>query len=203
MKKTILFLAANPLNTNALQLDKEAREIEHGLRLAKNREDFSIETQWAVRIEDFRRSMLNYTPSIVHFSGHGAGIEGIILENNDRRPQLVAAEALQNFFSLFPSVECVILNACYSEPQANAIAKSVEFVIGMKKDIGDASAIEFSVAFYDSLGAGESMERAYKIACNALHLAGLPDYQTPILVMKQNLTSPSVTSDTENKDPNA
>ena len=51
----------------------------------------------------------------------------------------------------------------------------------MNKAIGDAAAIEFSVAFYDALGAGESIEFAYKLACNAIQISGSPEHLTPVL----------------------
>ena len=78
-------------------------------------------------------------------------------------------------------MECVVLNACYSEIQAEAIARHIDYVIGMKKGVGDAAAIEFAVAFYDALGAGESVEFAYKLACNAIQWAGLPGHLVPVL----------------------
>jgi len=80
----------------------------------------------------------------------------------------------------------VVLNACYSERQAEAIVKHIPHVIGMKKAIGDAAAIEFAVAFYDALGAGKSIEFAYKLACNAIQWAGIPEHLTPVLKLKNS-----------------
>ena len=54
----------------------------------------------------------------------------------------------------------------------------------MKKGIGDSAAIEFAVAFYDAIGAGENYEFAYKLGCNAIQWAGLPEHLTPILRIK-------------------
>lgn len=82
------------------------------------------------------------------------------------------------------AVECVILNACYSEIQAGAIAQHIEYVIGMDKAIGDKIAIEFAVAFYDALGAGESIEFAYKLACNAIRWTNISEHLKPILKSK-------------------
>jgi len=65
--------------------------------------------------------------------------------------------------------------------QAEAIAHKVEYVVGMKKGIKDAAAIKFAVAFYDALGAGEDIEFAHKLACNAIQWAGLPEHLTPVL----------------------
>lgn len=65
--------------------------------------------------------------------------------------------------------------------QAKAIARHIKYVIGIKKGIEDATAIEFAVAFYNALGAGESVEFAYKLSCNAIQWASLPGHLTPVL----------------------
>lgn len=182
MAKTILILAANPKDTSRLRLDQEVREIDNGLQRAQRRDEFILKQVWAVRRADFRRAMLDLKPNIVHFCGHGSREEGIAFEDEDGQTKLVSTDALAGFFELFADkVECVVLNACYSEVQAEAIAKHIPYVVGMKKAIGDAAAIEFAVAFYDALGAGESIEFAHKLACNAIQLASLPEYLTPAL----------------------
>ena len=80
---TILILAANPTNTSRLRLDKEVREIQEGLQRANKRELFKVEQRWAVRWQDFYRAMLDIQPQIVHFCGHGAGEDGIVLEDEN------------------------------------------------------------------------------------------------------------------------
>jgi hypothetical protein len=182
MAKTILILAANPKDTSRLRLDQEVREIDNGLRRARRRDEFILKQVWAVRRRDFRRAMLDFNPSIVHFCGHGSGKEGIAFENQGGLTEYMSAEALSGFFELFSDkVECVLLNACYSEIQAEAIARHINYVIGMKQEIEDAAAIEFAVAFYDALGAGKSIEFAHKLASNATRLAGISGHLTPIL----------------------
>jgi hypothetical protein len=187
MTKTILVLAANPKNTPRLRLDQEVREIDNGLQRARRRDEFILKQVWAVRRSDFRRAMLDLKPNIVHFCGHGSGEDGIAFEDENGLAKLISTEALSGFFELFAdTVECVVLNACYSEVQAEAIAKHIPYVIGMNKAIGDTAAIEFAVAFYDALGAGESFEFAYKLACNAIQLAGTPENLTPTLKPKSH-----------------
>jgi hypothetical protein len=181
MSKVILFLAANPLDTNRLRLDEEIREIDEGIRRAKHREQYELKQKWAVRPDDLRRAMLDYTPQLVHFSGHGAGEKGIVLENNQGLAQPVSGEALSHLFALFPQVECVLLNACYSEIQAQAIAENVPYVVGMSQAVGDRAAITFAMSFYDALGSGQTVDFAYRYACNALELAGIPEHLTPVL----------------------
>ena len=67
-------------------------------------------------------------------------------------------------------VECVVLNACYSRVQAAEINKHVNYVIGTKKEIRDDAAIFFSTGFYEALGDGVTIEKAYKFGCNRIQL---------------------------------
>lgn len=181
----ILILAANPKGTQPLRLDEEIREIDEGLRRAKKREQFSIQQKWALRPKDLRQAMLDVEPQIVHFCGHGES-SGLMLEDAMGQSKLVEPEALAELFELFASqVECVILNACYSEAQAQAISKHIDCVIGMSKTIDDQTAIEFAVGFYDALGGGRTIEDAYKFGCNAIRIAGIPEHLTPVLIKKQ------------------
>jgi hypothetical protein len=185
MVKKILILAANPKDTPRLRLDQEVREIESGLSRSQQRDNFILKQIWATRPKDVRRAMLDFKPNIVHFCGHGGGKDGIAFEDDNGDTKLVSADALSGFFELFAdTVECILLNACYSEIQAEAIKKHIKYVVGMKKGIGDSAAIEFAVAFYDAIGAGESLEFAYKLGCNAIQWTGLPEHLTPILKLQ-------------------
>ena len=193
-KKRILILSANPKGTTPLRLAEEMREIKEGLRRAKRREQFVIESAEAVRYRDIRRAILDCEPQILHFSGHGAGEEGLLFEDETGQKKLVDAEALAELFELFSDkLECVVLNACYSEVQARAIAQHIPHVIGMNQAIGDRAAIEFAVGFYDGLGAGKSYEIAYKLARNAIQMAGIKEQDTPIWLRKMEVIS-SMTS---------
>jgi len=181
-RKTILVLASSPTNEARLRLDKEVREIDEGLRRSQHREKFTLQQRGAVRPDDLRRAMLDFNPQIVHFSGHGSGEDGLVLENDLGKAQLVSTEALANLFKRFATrgLECVVLNACYSEIQANEIVKHIDYVVGMNSSIGDDATIKFAVGFYDELGAGYSYEDAYHGGCDAIALQGIPEENTPV-----------------------
>lgn len=190
MTTTILILAANPRNTSRLRLDQEVREINNGLQRAQRRDEFDLKSVWAIRRSDFRRAMLDLKPNIVHFCGHGSGEEGIVFEDENGQAELANTEALSGFFKLFSDkVKCVVLNACYSEVQARAIAKHIPYVVGMKRAIGDPAAIEFSVAFYDALGAGREMDFAFELASNSIQLAGIQEQCTPVFFTRKRVPS--------------
>ncbi|BAZ38264.1 hypothetical protein NIES4101_42010 [Calothrix sp. NIES-4101] len=170
-KGRILILTANPTSTNKLRLDEEVREITEGLRRSKEREQFTIESRWAVRADDIRRAILDFEPQIVHFSGHGEREGELVFEDAAGNAKAVTPEALAGLFELFTNeVKCVVINACYSHKQADAITQHIDYVIGMKQAIGDKAAIKYAIGFYDALGAGRTIEIAHKFGVNAIQL---------------------------------
>lgn len=186
--KKILIVSANPTNTNQLRLNEEVREIQAGLQRSKSRDEFKIIAQLAVRTDDLRRALLDNEPQIVHFCGHGAGHEGLALEDNTGQMQLVNTEALARLFKLFKNkIECVLLNACYSEVQAEAIYQHINCVVGMNQALGDKAAIKFAVGFYDALGAGRSYEDAYEFGCSAIDIENIPELSTPVLKSRNSV----------------
>lgn len=186
--QTILVMAANPQEMPRLRLDKEVRAITDVLQRGKARDQFSLVSEMVVVADDVRQALLNYKPSIVHFAGHGS-TEGLMLEDENGQLKLISADALGGLFQLFPQVNCVVLNACYSETQAEAIVQYIDYVIGMSHNIGDVAAIRFAIGFYSAIGAGKSIGFAYKMGANAIHLAGIPEHLTPVLRQKQIATS--------------
>ncbi len=182
--KTILMLAANPKNSVSLRLQEEERDIKERLRLAGYGTE-PIKTAVAVRPRDIQQAMLDFKPQIIHFSGHGADEDGLVFEDIDGQFKLIGGEDLADLFDLFSDrIECVVLNACYSETQAEAIRQKIQYVIGMNQAIGDRAAIEFAVGFYAAIGAGESYEFAFKLGCSAIRIAGIKEYTTPQLLKK-------------------
>lgn len=187
----ILFLAANPTDTVRLRLDAEVRSIKEALRGSEFRDLFDLEQEWAVRVTDLQRCLLEHEPHVVHFSGHGLAEDGagsahgarIVLEDSQGYSYEVPPDALGNLFELLKdNIRCVVLNACYSGEQARAIAEQIDCVIGMSAAIGDNAAIQFSAAFYQALGFGRDVETAFKLACNQLDLQSMADADTPKLI---------------------
>ena len=191
-KLKVLFFAADPLSVGGgrsrLELDREAREIQHEMLVAHHRDNVEFETCWATRTKDLRRGLLRIKPHIVHFSGHGGG-EGLVLEAEDRTgPHRVGAAALKEFFSAFRGqISVVVLNACHSQPQAEAIAEAVGCAIGTPSEITDQHAISFSAAFYGSVASGEPVRTAFDQACAMLKMNACPDREIPKLVVREDV----------------
>jgi len=181
MTHTILLLTANPQDTQQLKLDQEVAVINQYLP----REQFTVHSALAVTPEQLRAALLTHQPEVVHFSGHGAGEQGIVLQNPQGKAQLVSTDALANLFANFPTIQCVILNACYSAVQASALVKHIPFVIGMNRPIGDRAAILFSTGFYQALGKGQSVETAFNLGRNNIELQGLDEQSKPVLKQRR------------------
>ena len=108
-------------------------------------------------------------------------------QDDSGQVQIISKEALAQLFKLCAGhVKCVILNACYTEVQGEAIAQHIDHVVGMKQAIGDDAAITFAVGFYDAVWAGHYFETAYEWGCNAIALKGIPEHLTPVHLQRRN-----------------
>ncbi len=183
----ILFVSANPAGTQQLKLDEEAREIEAKIRAAEHRDSLELITKWAVRPDDLLQSLNQHRPHIVHFSGHGSPTEEIVLLDKLGKPKPVSKEALVHLFrALKDNIRVVVLNACFSEPQAEAITGEIDCAIGMMREIGDDAAITFAASFYRAIGFGRSIKEAFDQGIAALHLDGSLEGKTPVLLSGKN-----------------
>ncbi|MCP4351967.1 MAG: CHAT domain-containing protein [Desulfobacterales bacterium] len=167
----ILFLSADPKDRSRLRLGEEVRKIQMNLKLAKHRDKLLFKQESAITTDTLMQALLDESPDIVHFSGHGQQ-EGIIIEDELGKHKIINTNALSKLFELFKSVKCVILNSCYSETQAQAIKLHIPFVIGMKSAVCDETAISFSTGFYKAIGAGKDIPFAFEMGLAAIELDG-------------------------------
>jgi hypothetical protein len=181
-------MSANPAGTPTLNLDEEAREIEAKIRGADYRESLELITKWAIRPNDLLQALNQHKPHIVHFSGHGSPTEEIILLDDQREPKPVTKEALVSLFhALKDNILLVVLNACFSRPQAEAITQEIDCVIGMSRAIGDEAAITFAASFYRAIGFGRSVKQAFDQGKTALLLDGIREQNTPALLTREHV----------------
>jgi hypothetical protein len=182
-KISILFSASDPTDMARLRLGEELREIQDQLRSARFRDHFDIHNRTSVRPADLSQALLDVQPQIVHFSGHGTADGALCFENQVGQVHPIEPDALAALFEQFSDqIDCILLNACYSEIQAKAIAKHINYVIGMNRAIRDTAAIAFAVGFYQAIGAGRTIKEAYKLGCVQIRLQGIPDHLTPVLL---------------------
>ena len=72
-------------------------------------------------------------------------------------------------------IRVVVLNACFSETQAQVITEFVDCAIGTSHPINDQTASTFAAAFYRAIGFGASVYDAFEQGKAAVLLEGLED----------------------------
>ncbi len=168
--KTVLFFAANPSQQAELKLKDEFAVISQKLQ---DTDAYELKSFFTGSTSEFIDAINQYKPSIIHFSGHGEKGKaktkqdelaerlnvkfedgaGLIFHDRDKRGyQVLGTDAAKALFRRLkrsnPQINIVLLNACYSRPQAIAISENDIYTIGTKISIGDEVAIEFSDGFY-------------------------------------------------------
>lgn len=209
-RPTIAFFTANPSSLAKLDLDGELHAIQAELK-AIDRDVFRFAHRPAATPADLQRLLLEERPVVVQFSGHGRGADGsssplsrelgptrklvldddpdlvptgVMLQGDEAsRAKVVSGAALGQLFSTIGrSIRLVVLNACHSVEQADALLEHVDFVVGIDGAIRDTAAKAFAVAFYRALGSGRSVRVAFDLGVNALMLEGLTtDVPRPVL----------------------
>jgi hypothetical protein len=163
---------------------------------------------------DLLRELRRLKPTVVHLSGHCGQLavdgtrvatqhtivahalapdpagqrHGVFFQGADGCPQLVPTHALEAVFDAAgASVKVVVLNACYSEAQAEALVTHVDCVVGMGGPIREEAARNFAIGFYGALGECESVATAYKQGRAAISLEGLRGADAPQLKIREGV----------------
>jgi hypothetical protein len=167
----LLICSANPVSD--LDVEREVRAIRQIADACSRRAHVAIDAIWAVTPDDFVANLRRFRPTAIHFSGHG-DVEGILMRGEGDATHVVTGDALAQAIK-DRGIRLVVLNACYSESQATAVAPNVGAVIGTSRAVNDVAAICFSTAFYRTLLSGDMLEAALRDGKDALALYNLED----------------------------
>lgn len=181
----ILFLAATPIDQSHLHVRQEFDELRRVLDSAEHSRRFELIQEFAAAADQLQDLLFRHRPHIVHFSGHGTA-GGLVFEGADGSSHLVAPQTLRDLFANFQQqVRCVVLNACYSETQATAIATVIDSVVGMGDALTDDAALAFAVAFHRALANGTTLADAVALGRNQLDLQNLDEAHKPQLLAER------------------
>lgn len=186
-KTRILVVFANPKGSDPLRLGEEDRIIRECIRRARNRDHLHCEILHAARAKDVQLALVEDNYHVVHFSGHATPSGNLAFEDEVGKTKLISQQALANLLANFPSIECVILNACYTVKQGQMLSLGVPFTIAVDGPISDDAAKHFTRGFYDTIGAGRDYRFAYKMGCSAIDIEapeGLSEASKPKLFEK-------------------
>jgi hypothetical protein len=173
MPRTILILSSLPRDRAPLRVASEVRAIQAAIRRGRFRDEYRVVVCLGVRASDVHGLLMEHRPAMVHFTGHGWGEHGVVLEDDDGDSLPVSGADLAEMLGHFrDDIECVLLNSCQSESLIKDVAALIPFVIGMKPGLDDRAAGSFAAAFYEGLANGEDIPWAYGLACSAARLDG-------------------------------
>ncbi|HEU4881346.1 MAG TPA: CHAT domain-containing protein [Longimicrobium sp.] len=193
-KVKVLFFAADPLSRlpdgrePRLLLDEDVREIRTKVRAAEHRDALEFDYHLAARPGDLLQALNETQPQVVHFSGHGGSRGLVLMDPHGHRPHYVDAAALSQLFQAFRGdIRLVVLNACFSLSQAEAIAEVVGCTIGTSGAISDEAAITFGARFYSGVAFGHSIQAAFDQARAELALSHFSERDCPRLVARDGV----------------
>lgn len=209
--RKIVYLAANPVDTDQLALDQEYRAIDQEFERAEYRRRFELVQSWGTAPSDLMHVLRRHKPTVVQFSGHGyrAGArpldhgvphrdvviapgpsieQGLCFQGPGGRLQVVPDAALKDAFGVAgASVKLIILAACFTKQLAASLLEHVESVVGMDGAIGDDAARHFVVGLYAGIGAGASLEEAFRQGRAAIGMEGLQHGDRPQLMVRDGV----------------
>jgi len=165
MQQKVFYIGSSPSDQTWIRIDKEFSKLQ---KASKNKIRFI--TEFGSLLGEVTDRILDISPNIIHFSGHGTDSGELIFEDKDGKSRPVDIELLDRLFSYLVSAEkqnirCVVLNACHSDYLAISIAKYVDFVIGVHNSIEDEVATQFSIGFYLGISNGMSLQKAFEFSC--------------------------------------
>lgn len=178
----ILFVLACPRSREQLATQEEIRQIQQELRAAAHRDRFTHEVALAATYGDLRKALREHKPHILHIACHGTP-EAELIFNDERGGEMRvdAATFVDLLDVLKENLRLVVLNACHSTAITRDVAPLVNLVIGMRGAVSDNSAIAFSQVFYESIAAGDTVERSFRLGINELRLRKADSHMPELL----------------------
>ena len=139
------------------------------VRASRYRDRFEFQQVQAATYGNLRTSLMEHQPHVLHISAHGTPAGELVFEADGDGSRVVPKKNLIRLLKgLRDRLRLVFLNACHSQEIARDIPPAIDLAIGMNDDIADAAALRLSVAFYEALAYGRTVENALDVALSDL-----------------------------------
>jgi hypothetical protein len=199
----VLYLTANPYSIDRrftspdgsqveenhwLHTEVEVREVQGAIRGSMFRGRIQVQHRPAATFDTLLDGLNDVRPQIVHFSGH-AGAGELAFEKAEGRGSEAAVSLATLKMALGATDRpptLVVLNACDSLEDAEALLEVVDVVIGMTAKIEDSSAIIFAKRFYAALASGQSIIHSLEQARAAMEAAAMGDAELPDYIYRDD-----------------
>lgn len=139
--------------------------------MSKHRDSVRFHWRPATQVTDLLQALNEFRPHIVHFSGHGSQ-GALIFEDDDGLAKPLSNAQLAQLLKLSSErIRVGVFNSCDSAEQAALACEHIEAAIGMDQPIDDEAARIFAGQFYNALGFGISLLKAFEQAKLQVDLA--------------------------------
>lgn len=183
----ILFMPANPKDSNLVSFREEMRAIQGRLRFPANKQRFSFDPGWALTIDDLRNAFETIRPNIIHITGQGTADRRIHLQNSEGKSIPIKAKTLGSILSILKgAIRCVVLNGCVTQDQAQEIHRAVGCLVGIPAVLGERLSISFCSSFYRFVSDGLNIRDAFALASHELDLDRLDRGNWPLLLVSSD-----------------
>lgn len=197
-KTRILLIAAIPDGTESLKINKEFKEIKRSLNYPDNLELYEILQDNSIEIDDLQKYIIEFKPNIIHFSGHGNNNGIQFVDSRNKRQSIETPSLVRLINQGLPDLNCIILNACLSEKQAEILRSSVNNVIGTNSSISDDAAINFSKGFYLGIANNLSYSESFSLGKTRIGLEN-KDEENKILIYTNGSQHHTIAHHSKNK----
>lgn len=170
MPKPVLLLAfANEREEGGQYLRNLPQELNHIRRALEKAEDkqlCEVVILPNATLDDlaatFLREKYRNRIAVFHYGGHAGSYE-LLLESSAGKTELAHGEGLIPFLASQKGLQLIFLNGCFSGQQAQSLVQQgIPAVIGTASAINDDIACSLAGSFYEALGEGAPLDKAWK-----------------------------------------
>jgi uncharacterized protein YjbI with pentapeptide repeats len=184
----ILFVVAVPKDMPRIDSDEEYQLILDRIKASRYRDQIELEPAFAAEFEDLTQRLSDRELIGVHFSGHGTRDGQIMLVGSDGRSEIINKETVRKLFDIVKDdIQVVVLNACFTVSQAEALKDIIGCVIGTKCELYNKDAVEFAGTFYKAIGDGCSVQKAFELALMSVSKRDISPDNVPRLMHRSDI----------------
>jgi hypothetical protein len=168
------------------------KHIKETLQASTKREQFILEIEPEVSLDNFLPLIMQYEPNILHIWLPNSSEKGVFFPNSAAEPQVLTDEDMRDFFGMIAqkyTLDLLVLSADYSFAQAEAAHTLVKQAIGMQEALPEKAASLYAQKLYELIFDGEQLEFAHNSAKISLKMAKiaptgkLPTHEIPKLIV--------------------
>ncbi|NAY93139.1 hypothetical protein GTQ34_14580 [Muricauda sp. JGD-17] len=199
MSYKILLFWSNPVDRESLKLVEEENLISDFIKKTGANE-FEFDSRGGAKVEDFWDMVMEHEPKLVHISAHGTENNEVCFEDREGYEEKINIHDIIDYLNDIKSIECLILNSCYSSRNIDEDRIKFNYLIGMNKKIPDDTAHLFSNSFYNALLKKRGVRNAFKLALGRIKLSYREESKIPKLIEKEEIISNRAVDENQNEE---